>query len=80
MKTLLLVSILTLAACGPHVIPPKGQGYVEVDRAGGRLPHVVGPDPVAGPDHPADGEDDNGWSSDDNGDVSTSSDGNGGKS
>ncbi len=64
MKHLLLIATLTLAACGPHVIPPKGQGYVEVDRAGGGIP------PAVGPDRFDNGGDSSGGSSDDNGDVS----------
>ncbi len=64
MKHILLAATLTLAACGPHVIPPKGQGYVEVDRADRAVDHGLPPD------HVGDGRDDNAGSSDDNGDVS----------
>ncbi len=62
MKYLLLA--LPLAACGPHVIPPKGHAYVEVDRADRVVDHGLPPD------RGGDGRDDNAGSSDDNGDVS----------
>jgi hypothetical protein len=52
------------AACVRHVIPPKGQGYVEVDRADRAVYHGLPPD------HGGDGGHHNGGSSDDNGDVS----------
>ncbi len=64
MKYILLAATLTLAACGPHVIPPKGEGYVEVDRADRVVDHGLPPD------RGGDGRDDNAGSSDDNGDVS----------
>jgi hypothetical protein len=64
MKYILLAATLTLAACGPHVITPKGQGYVEVDRADRAVDHGLPPD------RNDDGGHHNGWSSDDNGDVS----------
>ncbi len=74
MKRILLTATLTLAACGPHVIPPKGQGYVEVDRADRHVDHGLPPD------RNDDGGSHDEGSSDANGDVSTSSDGNGGES
>ena len=44
MKHILLTATLTLAACGPHVIPPKGQGYVEVDHSDRAVDHGLPPD------------------------------------
>lgn len=65
MKHILLTATLTLAACGPHVIPPKGQGYAEVDRADRAVDHGLPPD------HGGDGGYHNGGSSDDNGSLTS---------
>ena len=61
MKHILLTATLTLAACGPHVIPPKGHTYAEVDRSARAVDHGLPPD------HGGDGGHHNGGSSDDNG-------------
>ncbi len=68
MKHILLAATLTLAACGPHVIPPKGHAYAEVDRADRVVDHGLPPD------HGGDGGHHNGGSSDDNGDVTSNGD------
>jgi hypothetical protein len=64
MKHILLTATLTLAACGPHVIPPKGHTYAEVAGSDHDVDHGDAPD------HGGDGGHHNGGSSDDNGDVS----------
>jgi hypothetical protein len=68
MKRILLTATLTLAACGPHVIPPKGQGYVEVDRADRVVDHGLPPD------HGGDGGSNDEGSSDDNGSLTSNGD------
>lgn len=64
MKYVLLVATLTLAACGPHVIPPKGHTYAEMANSDRAVDHGIPPD------RGGDGRSNDEGSSDDNGDVS----------